>query len=64
MTLARRAGGVRRVWQAVYGLVALPFLFVWGLNVEGWAVIDWASAALIGVSAIFLRTEPSGSSGQ
>ncbi len=58
VTLARRAGGVRRTWQVVYGLIALPFLVAWGLAVEQWAVIDWASAALIGVSAFFLRTEP------
>jgi len=57
--LARRAGGFRRSWLLVYVLIALPFALVWGLKVDEWALIDLLSAALIGLSAIFLRTEPS-----
>lgn len=56
--LARRAGGPRRAWQAVYVVIALPFALVWGLEVEQWAVIDLSAAALIGLSALFLRSEP------
>ena len=41
----------------VYVLIALPFALVWGLKVDEWALIDLVSATLIGLSAIFLRTE-------
>jgi hypothetical protein len=56
--LARRAGGFRRSWLLIYVAIALPFVLVWGLKVEMWAIIDLVSAVLIGVSAIFLRTYP------
>ncbi len=57
-SLARRAAGLRRSWQGIYVIIALPFLFLWGLKVEEWAIIDFIAAALVGVSAAFLRTEP------
>jgi len=56
--LAHRAGGLRRSWQAIYVMIALPFLFLWGLKVEEWAIIDFIAAALVSVSAVFLRTAP------
>ena len=57
-SLARRAGGLRRIWRIPYGAVALVFAFVWGPDVKVWAVIDWFTAGVVAVSALFLRTEP------
>lgn len=56
-SLAIRAGGLRRSWQVIYALIGLPYLFVWGLPVEVWMVIDLTTAFLIGVSVFVLRTE-------
>jgi hypothetical protein len=56
--LARRAGGFRKSWLVMYVIIALPFALVWGLKVDEWALIDLASAVLIGLSAVFLRSEP------
>jgi DNA-binding NtrC family response regulator len=56
--LAKRARGARRIWQGVFAGVAIPFAFVWGIEVEAWLVIDWASACVIALSTIFLRSEP------
>lgn len=56
--LARSAGGVRRIWQPVYLIIGAVFLFVWGLEVEEWMLIDFGTAVLVAVSAIFLRTAP------
>jgi len=58
ITLARSAGGLRRLWQVVYGAIAIPFAFIRGLEVEQWAVIDFVAAACVAASALFLRTEP------
>lgn len=56
--LARRAGGFRRGWVAVYALIGATFTLVWGLEVEMWAVLDWLAAGLVLLSTAFLRTEP------
>ncbi len=58
ITLARRAGGHRRLFRFMYALVVLPFLFIWGLPIDTWALIDWGAALLIALSAPLLRTEP------
>ena len=55
--LAGQAGGLRRIWRWFYGMMFVIFALIWGLDVEVWAVIDWACAVLIGASALFLRTE-------
>jgi hypothetical protein len=57
--LARQAGGLRRLWQGFYAAVGFFFAFVYGLEVEEWALIDLTVALLVGLSALFLRTEPS-----
>ena len=59
--LARCAGGLRRIWSGVYLIIAFPFVFIWGLDVAQWAMIDVAAAALVALSMLFLRTEPLGS---
>lgn len=62
--LAGRAGGLRRTWRGLYGVMIFVFVFVSGLEVETWALIDWTCAALVGASAFFLRTEMSKSPNQ
>ena len=59
--LAGCAGGLRRIWSGVYLIIAFPFVFIWGLDVAQWAMIDVAAAALVALSMLFLRTEPLGS---
>ena len=58
IVLAQRARGLRIAWRVIYSLLAIPFAFVWKIPVEQWALIDVVSATLVGMSAIFLRTEP------
>jgi hypothetical protein len=58
--LARSAGGLRCVWIWFYGIVAVTFACVWGLDVETWAVIDVVCAAAVATSTLFLRSEPLG----
>jgi len=58
IVLSNAAGGFRKVWQFAYGIMAIPFILIWGLSVEQWAIIDWIWAGLISLSAFFLRTEP------
>jgi hypothetical protein len=58
LILSSQAGGFRRVWRVPYVALGVVFAFVWGLEVEYWAAIDWGFAAAILASALFLRTEP------
>jgi hypothetical protein len=56
--LSGRAAGWRRIWRIFFLPLSLIFVFVRGLEVEEWAIIDFAAAALVGISVLSLRTEP------
>jgi hypothetical protein len=48
---------LRRIWTIPYALMGGIFLFVWGLQVEEWALIDLSCAAMVAFSTLFLRTQ-------
>jgi hypothetical protein len=56
--LASQAGGFRKLWQGPFFLMVVTFSFVWGLETQHWAIIDWACAVAVLVSMPFLRTIP------
>jgi hypothetical protein len=61
--LARELSGRRRFWQVPFGLLAIPFALFWGLEVEHWAVIDIAGAAVTAAGWLALVRKPVQQSG-